>query len=227
MGAISCFSAASGRADTRGVYVGTLDDGEPTRVLAARRRPCMRRPARCCGCDEGVLVAQRFDAARAVVSDEPIPVVQGVGVDEAVFRGAFAVSATGVLAHRAGRGEWRQLTWVDRAGIARGTVGPPDEDGLSSPDLAPDGQRVAVHRTVQGNTDVWLIDTGRDGPSRFTFDPSIEALLCGPRMGAASCLHVLSQRAVFDLFEKAASGAGDERASAGDGGIQDAAGLVA
>ena len=47
-----------------------------------RRRPCMRRPARCCGCEEGVLVAQRFDPARAVVSGEPIPVAQDVGLDD-------------------------------------------------------------------------------------------------------------------------------------------------
>ena len=50
-----------------------------------------------------MLVAQPFDPARAVVTGEPIPVVQDVGLDEAVYRGAFAVSATGVLAHRAGR----------------------------------------------------------------------------------------------------------------------------
>ena len=94
---------------------------------------------------EGVLVAQRFDPVRTVVSGEPIPVAQDVGFDFGVLRGAFAVSATGVLAHRTGVGERRQLTWVDREGIARGTVGPPDQTGLSSPELAPDGQRVAVH----------------------------------------------------------------------------------
>ena len=138
------------------------------------RRPCTRRPASLLWVQQGVLVAQRFDPARAVVSGEPIPVVQDVGLDEAVYRGAFAVSATGVLAHRTGRGERRQLTWVDRAGVARGTVGPPDETGLSGPELAPDGQRVAVHRTVEANTDVWLIDTGRDVSTRFTFDSGLD-----------------------------------------------------
>ena len=99
-----------------------------------------------------------------------MPVAQAVGSDEGVARGTFAVSATGVLAHRAGGGERRQLVWVDRAGIVRGTVGPPDESALSNPELAPDGRRVAVHRTVQGNTDVWLIEVGRGVASRFTFD---------------------------------------------------------
>ena len=53
--------------------------------------------------EEGVLVAQPFDPVIAVVSGEPIPVVQDVGLDEGVYRGMFAVSATGVLAHRTGR----------------------------------------------------------------------------------------------------------------------------
>ena len=131
-------------------------------------------PASLLWVEEGVLVAQRFDPARAVVSGEPIPVVQDVGLDEAVYRGMFAVSATGVLAHRTGRGERRQLTWVDRAGITRGTVGPPDEAGLSGPELTPDGKRVAVVRTERGNTDVFLIDAGRDVFRRFTFDPGLE-----------------------------------------------------
>ena len=113
------------------MYVGTLDGGESKRVLAARSVAVYAPPDSLLWVEDGVLVAQRFDPARAVVSGEPIPVVQDVGLDEAVYRGAFAVSATGVLAHRTGRGERRQLTWVDRAGVARGTVGPPDETGLS------------------------------------------------------------------------------------------------
>ena len=139
------FLGGIGQAGEQDMYVGTLDGGEPKRVRSARSVAVFAPPASLLWVEEGVLVAQRFDTARAVVSGEPIPVVQDVGLDEGVYRGAFAVSATGVLAHRASRGERRQLTWVDRAGVARGTVGPPDENGLSGSELAPDGQRVAVH----------------------------------------------------------------------------------
>jgi hypothetical protein len=103
------FLVAFGRPDTKGVYVGTLDGGEPTRVLAAETAAVYAAPGALLWVRQGVLVAVRFDPARGVVSGEPIPVAQAVGSDDGVARGAFAVSATGVLAHRTSGAERRQL----------------------------------------------------------------------------------------------------------------------
>ncbi len=204
------FFVAYGTPDLEGVYVGTIDGGEPTRVLAAETAAVYAAPGALLWVRQGVLVAQRFDPTRGVIKDEPIPVAQAVGLDDGVLRGAFAVSASGVLAHRASGGELRQLTWVDRAGIVRGTVGSPQENGLSSPELSPDGRRVAVHRTVQGNTDVSLIDTTRGAPGRFTFDASNDGFPLWYPDGRRVVFSSL-RNGPFDLFEKAASGAGDER----------------
>jgi dipeptidyl aminopeptidase/acylaminoacyl peptidase len=188
--------------------VGTLDGGEPTRVLAAETAAVYAPPGVLLWVQQGMLVAQRFDPVRAMVSGEPIPVAPDVG-EWTTARGAFAVSASGVLAHRASRGERRQLTWVDREGIVRGTIGAPDLTGLASPELAPNGRRVAVHRTVQGNADVWLFDTSSDQRSPLTFDASADHMPVWSPDGS---------RVVFkswrlgkqDLFLKAASGGGDE-----------------
>ena len=81
------------------------------------------------------------------------------------------MAATGLVAYRTGAGSQRQLTWVDRSGTARGTVGDPDGT-LSNPRVSPDGRRVVVARTVQGNTDLWLLDGART--SRFTFDAALD-----------------------------------------------------
>ena len=204
------FFVGYGPPENRGVYTGTLDGGEPTRILATETAAVYAPPGALLWVRDGVLVAQRFDPTREVISDQPIPVAQTVGLDGAVLRGAFAVSATGVLAHRASGGEQRQLTWVDRGGIARGTVGPPDEDGLSSPELAPDGQRVLVQRSVQGNGDVWMMETGRNVPSRFTFDASGEGHPLWSPDGSRVVFRSL-RNGTWDLFEKAASGADDEQ----------------
>ena len=88
-------------------------------------------------------------------------------------RSAVSVAATGLVAYRTGAGSQRQLTWVDRSGTARGTVGDPDGT-LSNPRVSPDGRRVVVARTVQGNTDLWLLDGART--SRFTFDAAVDRL---------------------------------------------------
>jgi len=159
---------------------------------------------------QGVLGAYPFDAARATVVNEPMSVAQAVGTDDLAFHSAFSVSARGVLAHRAGAGSRRQLVWVDRTGKMLGGIGTPDENALGNPELAPDGQRVAVNRAVQGNFDVWLIEAGRGVPSRFTFDVAIDSAPVWSPDGS----HVVfrsSRKGVHDLFEKLASGTVDEQ----------------
>ncbi len=204
------FYGSTGQVGSAGIYVGTLDGGDPTRVLTVDTAVVYAPPGVLLWVNDGVLVAQRFDPARVAVSGEPIPVAHGVGIDEGIFRGAFAVSSSGVLAHRASRGERRQLTWVNRAGVPLGTVGRPDENGLSGAELAPDGKRVAVMRTEQGNTDVWLIDTGRDFSRRFTLHPGNDG---GPLWSSDGMRVVFGsgRNGPVNLFEKAADGAGEDR----------------
>ena len=193
-----------------GMYRATLDGGDPTRVLTVGTAATYAPPGALLWVREGTLVAQPFDAARGVVSGEPVAVAQAVGLNEAAFRGAFAVSATGVLAHRTLVGERRQLTWVDREGVPQGTVGGPDENGLSGAELAPNGKRVAVMRRVQGNLDVFLIDTGRDDPTRFTFHPSGDG---GPLWSPDGSRVVFGsgRNGPVNLFQKAANFSGDDR----------------
>jgi Tol biopolymer transport system component len=109
-------------------------------------------------------VAQRLDLERqepigdVVTLANPVP----VGALEAV-----SVSATGLIAYRPGRPDRRQLSWFDRSGRLLGTVGAADDARLTQPGVSPDGRRVAVQRSVQGNSDIWLLDGTHT--NRFTF----------------------------------------------------------
>ena len=87
-------------------------------------------------------------------------------------RSAVSVATAGLVTYRTGASSQRQLTWFDRSGTARGTVGDPDGT-LARPRVSRDGRRVAVSRTVQGNTDVWLLDGVR--ASRLTFDAAVDS----------------------------------------------------
>ncbi len=158
---------------------------------------------------QGVLMALRFDPARAVVSGDPVAIAQNVGAQTTIERAAFTVSATGVLAHRPGGGQRRQLVWMDRVGRMVGTVGGPDDAALANPALAADGQRVGVARGVQGNLDVWLLDA-RGVLSRFTFDSSLDSTPVWSGDGRRLVFRS-NRTGAYDLFEKAANGAADEQ----------------
>ncbi len=199
-------------APTHGIYVASLDGGEPTRIVAAELNAMYAPPGYLLRVSQGVLVAQRFDTARATVSGDPFPVAQAVGQNDGQGRSAFSVSAAGILAHRSGAavGGRRQLVWADRAGKVLGTVGQPDENSPTSPALAPDDRRVANGRVVQGNSDIWLIDIGRNVATRFTFDPAPEFSPVWSPDGTRVVFRS-TRNGSSDLFIKPANGATDEQ----------------
>jgi Tol biopolymer transport system component len=58
--------------------------------------------------------------------------------------------------------------------------------------------------------DVWLIDVGRGFATRFTFDPGNDTIPLWSPDGRRVAFRS-NRNGVFDLFEKPASGAGDEQ----------------
>ncbi len=153
----------------------------------------------------GTLVAQRLDLAQRVLTGETVALANPIAFDLITGRSALSVSATGVVAYRTGAASRRQLSWFDRAGKALGVLGRPDQNSLSTPSVSPDGRRVAVHRNVQSNSDIWLVDDTRT--TRFTFDAAIEGF---PLWSLDSRRIVFRSRrkGPFDLYQKSSSGDG-------------------
>src|SRR5262249_47372861 len=114
----------------------------------------------------------RLDVRREELTGDPFTVADPVQFDALANFGAFSVSTSGLLAYRQGGKGRHQLNWFYRSGKAIGTFGAPDCCGLSFLGISPDGRRVAVNRTVQGNADIWLLDGNR--MSRFTFDAAVD-----------------------------------------------------
>jgi Tol biopolymer transport system component len=60
--------------------------------------------------------------------------------------------------------------WFDQRGQETAHVGEPDGNGVLGPALSPDGEHVAMYRTVDGNSDIWLMEVERGVRERFTMD---------------------------------------------------------
>jgi Tol biopolymer transport system component len=117
------------------------------------------------------------------------------------------VATEGLVTYRTGAISQRQLTWFDRSGTARGTVGDPDGT-LARPRVSRDGRRVAVARTVQGNTDVWLLDEVR--ASRLTFDAAIDSYPVWSPDGSR-IVFSSNRTGQYDLYQMRALGGVEER----------------
>lgn len=174
---------AQGTPETRGIYLGSLDGRETFRLTSALSGAAyLPATALATGRErsdgwivwvrEGTtLLAQPIHVGKHALVGAPITVADNVPSELGGYAPVSA-SLTGLIAYRAAGAGRRQLTWFDRTGAPLGTLGPPDDSELTNPELSPDGRRVAAFRTVDGNTDIWLVD--EQGSSRFTFDPGLD-----------------------------------------------------
>jgi Tol biopolymer transport system component len=196
-----------------GVYLSSLDrPNEKIQLIAnpttaSYAPPRGGRPGYLFWLRQDTLTAQPFDAARAQLSGEPVPVpgADAVGSIAGFNLGSFSVSREGVILFSGVEGNRYELTWFDRAGNPLSATGPADRyDGLR---LAPDGERAVVSLfDASGNHDIWRLDFARGLPSRLTFGGQ----------GFAGVWSPDGQRLAFHgnnttkLFEKSASGTGAE-----------------
>jgi eukaryotic-like serine/threonine-protein kinase len=193
-----------------GVYLGSIEGNDLKRLVASDGTAAWLPPGWLLYLQQGTLRAQQLDTSRGILVGNPVTVADPVGYDVAFFYGGFSVSAEGTIAYRTSTGTRTQLTWFDRSGKAARTVGDPDDTGLGYPELSPDGRRVAVDRTVQGNQDIWLIDLLRGGLTRFTFDAAIDRRPIWSPDGS-QILFASNRKNHFDLYTKPSSGAGNEQ----------------
>jgi dipeptidyl aminopeptidase/acylaminoacyl peptidase len=163
---------------------------------------------------QGKLIAQKFDPAKLALSGNPFPIAdQFLGTGDPSSSVGLSASATGPIVYRGGLagGLQRQFVWFDRSGKETGKVGAVDDAGPENPAMSPDGRRLALTRTVNGITGIWMLDLARGGLSRFTFDKA--GVTDVSPIWSHDGNHVLfssNRKGVFDLYQKAATGAAGE-----------------
>jgi eukaryotic-like serine/threonine-protein kinase len=208
------YSIGAGASTASTVQVGSLDGGEPTRLLEGTTAQYAN--GHILFLRGSTLMAQRFDPDRLALSGDPVRVAQDIQINLATGTGAFSVSQTGVLVFQSGPSVGTRLTWLDRAGKPLGLLG--DAGPYADVQLSPDGKWASATRTSEsGHSDVWLFDIARNLARRFTFDAAggFDALWVpgpGTRLAYAS-----RRDKAADLFQKPVDGTGEEEVLLRDG----------
>jgi len=170
------YLAWSPQQSSRAVYMATLDSPDRVKVFAAQSKVVYAAPGYLLFHRDGTLLAQPFDADKTALTGDAIPISDDVSYDVLSGEAAFDVSQNGRLIYFAGGGSSprRQFLWFDRTGQQVGTAGGA-AFYASNFDLSPDGKQIAVAQRNPDNAryDIWLIDSARNVPTRFTFDPAL------------------------------------------------------
>jgi serine/threonine protein kinase/Tol biopolymer transport system component len=165
------FLSWSSKSEERGIYLGTLEGGPPSLLLAVESKPVYVPPDLLLYHRRGTLLAQRFDAKRSRMIGEPVQLAVGVRFQGVGGLGAFSASHDGVLAYRAGiQGSATTLGWFSRDGANLGNAG--DSAGYHQIRLSPDDRMVATDRIdrATGIPDLWTLDVASGVSTRLTFE---------------------------------------------------------
>jgi Tol biopolymer transport system component len=197
----------------RGVYVGSLDAAEGTRLLLPDASQAKYANGHVIFVRGASLMAQRFDADRRELSGTATALVDRLqmmaGPTGGGLAGAYTVSSTGMLAYQPNAHVLSRLVWLHRGGAQVGTLGDPGD--YAEVALSPDGTRAAVSALdpVPRTRDLRIFDTTRGIGDRITTDSADDiAPVWSPK----------SDRVIFTtqrdggvaLFEKSAGGSGSE-----------------
>ena len=163
--------------EERGVYVGDLEGVEDPKRLAIPSDAAVEfvAPDHLLFIVQGALFAQPFDLNKCELSGDAFRIAENITVDAAMNRAAVSASTTGSVIYRTGSGGGqRQFVWFSRRGQETARVGAPDDAGVFGPALSGDERYIAMYRTVDGNSDIWLMELERGVRERFTMDTAGE-----------------------------------------------------
>ncbi|HJW13653.1 MAG TPA: protein kinase [Thermoanaerobaculia bacterium] len=193
------------------IRVGSLDGGVDKVVLKTLSNASYASGYLLYGRD-GTLLAQRFDASKLELREEPVPVVPKMALSNWHSFWQFSASENGRLVTAPVFAPPSRLAWLDRNGHETGSIGEPAPFGKLR--LSPDGRRIAadVFDPVHDTSDIWLYDVSAGTGSKFVFGQAHET---DPVWSPDS------SRIAFTSDRKAKSGRGDLWVKPLDGGKEE------
>ncbi len=168
------YLARSTRPENSGIYVGSLDTPEVTRVMSSDSRAAYAPPGYLLFARDRALLAQPFDTNSLRLVGDSVEVLEDLQFSRADGYGSFTLSEHGELAFQpsATASPRSELVWFNRAGQRLEL--PVVPGNVAEPSIAPDGKRVAVMLWEDMTSDLWLVDVERGATSRLTRDPAVD-----------------------------------------------------
>jgi serine/threonine protein kinase/Tol biopolymer transport system component len=211
------YNILSGRKEIRGTYIGSLDGTlkrrrldniTPIKYLAAVPGDMDSGAGWLVFVRDDALLARPFDARQLEFTGEPFSLSDKVG--SGLGPNTFSVSDNGVLVFDPKPNRLnRQYYWMNRRGQLINSL-----DVAAGPTqhwLSPDEKRFVADRNDPQTftSDLWLFDVSGGNPQRFTFNPAQDFIPIWSPNGS-SIVWASTRDVIMSLYQKAASGAGDE-----------------
>jgi hypothetical protein len=199
---------ALGVPDVRGLYLGSLDSTNITRVVEGEYGFGFMPPSYLLLAHQGALWAQKLKADYSGVEGPMQPVASRVLSHPSVNAlTALSTSSMGSVAYRSA-GASKQLAWFDRSGREVEALTAPDDSQWANVRISRDGRIVTAGRQTSGNTDVWVVDTARTTPRRLTFEPAVDGEAMPSPDGRRIVYASDPGAGLWDLYERPSDGTG-------------------
>jgi serine/threonine-protein kinase len=154
--------------------------------------------------DDGTLLAAPFNENRLAVTGPAEPLLAGLHTAQ-LGATELAVSETGSLLYATGTAPVERVVWVDRDGTEE-DIDPDWTGEFLNPVLSPDGSRVAVSLTTEGQN-IWIKPLDGGEASRLTFAGALNYRTSWTPDGR-SLMFVSDRTNAPALYQKAADGGG-------------------
>ena len=164
------YTAVGATGERSGIFLGSLDGGEPRRLLSDVSNSVPSDEEVLLVVRDGSLLAQRFDSGWQALVGEPVQLASGMQVAGTIRYAPFSAGA-GSLVYREANLPVSQLAIVNRSGQLQSPLGPPDV--YAAPAWSPDGRRVIVSRRDRnsGGLNLWVIDVAQNSLRPLTTGP--------------------------------------------------------
>jgi Tol biopolymer transport system component len=199
--------AVTGNAEGRGIYLGALDSPDVKQLTDADGAAVYAPPGFLLFARQDRLLAQRFDLETLTLTGDTFVVAEPPSFRGGAFRSSLA---TGALVYRDGSGTTLQLGWLDRSGKLIAEVGSAHTSMPFGLDLSPDDTRVALDRGVDGNRDIFVLETMRAGVIRLTDHAADDFYPAWSPDGRRLAYSSNRQTGVMQLWERPANETGAE-----------------